>query len=325
MVAISDQQVIEALLERAAPRLKRRILALIAWLRGRTTLPEVTKLIRLGRGLSSYDPDEIQRVGVGIANEVEGLFRRAATTLAKELAEGLDVPLAYDATNPRAVRILDSMELRLAEDFTANTRDAMRAVLRDGLERGLNPRVTATRLRASIGLSAHEVEQAQNYERLLRAGSKDALDRELRDARFDRSVARAASGGTPLTETQIQRMVSGYYDGLTATAAETLARTESLAAVHMGAEEMWSQAIGVGDVDPAAMECIWQAGDPPRTRAWHASMDGQTRAFGETFLSGKGNALRFPCDPAAPISERARCRCNKITRYRIPAKTAEAA
>lgn len=54
---------------------------------------------------------------------------------------------------------------------------------------------------------------------------------------------------------------------------------------------------------------IWTTMQDDRVRDSHMNMNGQCRPVGHAFVSGEGNRLRYPHDPAAPMSETAGCRC----------------
>lgn len=133
----------------------------------------------------------------------------------------------------------------------------------------------------SIGLTLRQLEAVANYRRALEQGSMDALTRELRDRRFDRTVRRAMADDRPLSRDQIERMVARYRQRFIGYRAEAIARTEALRAVHEGADEAYRQASERGDLDASALVCTWHHHAPqanPRPR--HQEMDGQERAFG---------------------------------------------
>lgn len=53
----------------------------------------------------------------------------------------------------------------------------------------------------------------------------------------------------------------------------------------------------------------WTTMQDDRVRDSHTSMEGQCQPVGHAFVSGAGNFLMHPHDPAAPINETAGCRC----------------
>ena len=86
----------------------------------------------------------------------------------------------------------------------------------------------------------------------------------------------------------------------------------------MADEEMWQQAIDAGVVDAADVVGVWWTATDERVRPSHSFMHQQERPFGEPFVSGNGNNLRFPGDPAAPASDTINCRC--VVARDIPAR-----
>ena len=192
------------------------------------------------------------------------------------------------------------------------TRTVRRALVA-GTEAGVNPIAQARNFRAAIGLTETQLAAVDNFERMLREGSAEALTRELRDKRFDRTVARAIAGD-PLSEDQINLMTRRYRERYVKFRSETIARTEALRAVNAGSHEMIQQAVEAGKIDAAQITRQWNTSLDGRERASHAAMHLQPRGFGEAFTSGDGFALMFPGDPAAPAKETIQCRCAVTTR-----------
>lgn len=63
----------------------------------------------------------------------------------------------------------------------------------------------------------------------------------------------------------------------------------------------------------------WMTQHDNRVRETHQKMDGQAQPLGSPFVSPSGATLMFPCDPTAPIEERAGCRCTLRTFRQSPA------
>lgn len=323
MVAISDDVALRELLRTMEPRLRRRLLEIVGWLRERLTLGEIADLISTGRLVDTI-ADDVAKAGAALGDAVGAVYLAAAREIAKELSEGMDVMVAINQTNPRAVRALERTAFRLGQEMTADVRGVVTEVVRDGLEHGRNPRVMARAFRNSIGLTARQVRHVANYRRYLETLDRQALERELRDARHDRTVERAIREGKPLTRAQVDKMVARYQKNYLAYRAETIARTEAIGALHAGQEEGWQQAIDAGALAAEDLEAEWRTRIDGRQRDSHRAMNGQKRKFGEAFLSGDGNLLRYPHDPNAPLSEVADCRCRRIVRVRRQAQQAAA-
>ena len=70
---------------------------------------------------------------------------------------------------------------------------------------GHPPAKMASLVREHIGLTPYQAQQVQNYRADLETLNTTALQRQLRDKRFDMPVARAIAEGKPLTPEQIDR------------------------------------------------------------------------------------------------------------------------
>jgi uncharacterized protein with gpF-like domain len=146
--------------------------------------------------------------------------------------------------------------------------------------------------------------------------SRQALDRGLRDHRFDRAVLRAVDSDTPLSNDQIDRMVARYHDRYLAYRAETIARTEAVKATSLARQEAMNQLVEDSGIDPDRVIRVWNTTQDKRTRDAHAVMDGQEVGAEEPFIDGDGNELMFPGDPSAPVETIANCRCTFSVRIK---------
>lgn len=233
------------------------------------------------------------------------------------LANSLRVNVNFDALNERAIQEMSQNKLRLVRQFSDQQRLSTREALEAGVRRGINPRDMAREFKNSIGLTQRQVQAVNNYRDMLIRGDREALRRELRDKRFDRTVDRAIRSGKPLSEEQIDRMVTRYRQKYLKYRAETIARTEALRAVHAGSDEMYAQAVENGTLQANALIQTWKtASNKSNVRDSHKYMHNQKRGIGESFVSGKGNLLRYPGDPNAPGADTVQCRCAKTTRYK---------
>lgn len=223
----------------------------------------------------------------------------------------------FDNTNVRAISIMRQASLDLIREFTQQQTDATREALTEGIRRQLNPIDQARAFRDSIGLTQRQQQAVNNFRRLLEENPNEALTRQLRDRRFDPSVIRSISIEEPLSKEHIDRMVTRYRERYIQYRSRVIARTESLRAVHQGTEEMYRQAIESGDLEASQLTRAWDASGDANVRNSHSLMDGQVKPFGEAFISGAGNLLRYPGDPNAPGSDTIQCRCVLTTRLEI--------
>lgn len=248
------------------------------------------------------------------ASQINDVYISSAKDTASLIA--LTRTTSFDQTNVRAVAQMRATRVRLIQNFTDQQSAAFRAAMEDAAARGLSPRGQARAIINSVGLTERQQRAVDSYRRLLETSDRRALERSLRDKRFDRTVNRTIRERLPLTRQQIDRMVNRYQERYLKHRAETVAQTEVLSAIHEGNHEMYSQAIESGIFQPGELEQQWYPASDSHTRDSHSAMRGQIRRFGEAFVSGNGVFLQYPGDASAPANERIRCRCAVGTRVR---------
>jgi len=316
MAEFTEAQMI-ALLDRAEPRLRRRFLSAIQ------LMNDAAPLSAIESALTTGTTDQILDALDDIWSETfpetwNGVFIEAGSTTSAAIGEGTGAIVSFNQVNSRAVATMQDADLRLIREFSQQQRQASRQALVRGASEGLNPRETARRFRDSIGLTARQEEAVSNYRRLLRENPREALARRLRDRRFDGRITRAAAGEIELTDAEIERMVTRYRERYVRHRSEVIARTEALRAVHEANEESFAQAIEAGRVDPTTLRREWIPANDERVRDSHDAMRGQVRMFGELFVTGQGNLLRYPGDSSAPAEETVLCRCVISTTFLPP-------
>lgn len=231
----------------------------------------------------------------------------------------------FNVRNPDAEAWLKDYSSSLVTEIVDDQRTMIQQVMERGLAAGNNPRTIALdlvgrigtngqRSGGLIGLTNSQAEWVQNYADTLASDSPtDAMNYNLRDARFDAALQRAEDSGVPLTQDQIDAMTTSYTNRALRYRAEAIARTEAMAALHEAQGQSVDQAIETGVIAPENIEQIWHAtggkkGDG-RTRLSHREMDGQTVKYGEMFISGLGNELAYPGDPNGAAEDVIGCRC----------------
>jgi hypothetical protein len=298
---------LDELLAKLEPRMAKRFRSVMQRVKNKRTLAQLEGALESGQ-ISEVIAD-VEKAAAVVAEGSAAIHTLAGGEVAEFLAGKLDQLVSYDAGNPRAVAALARNRLELVQGLTEDARLAIGEALRGGVDLGANPRATAIAIRDSIGLTDVQARWVANYRRKLEDADLGALNNALRDKRTDAMVRRAAKAGKPLPKARIDKMVDRYAERQLAYRAEVIGRTETLRALHQGQDEAYQQAIDDGHIEESRLQLRWNAGDPPRTRASHARMDGQLRRNGEAFRSGDGYALRYPGDPNAPASETASCRC----------------
>lgn len=325
-----DHEEILRLAEQAEAQLTAAWIGALAGIRSATALDELADLLQSGqveRAMSVFAPNMAQLTETWNDVFVDA-GRRTSAEIQAELANigRGDVVVRFDMVNDSAVRAMQESNLRLIQGFTDSQTAATRQALTRAISEGLNPRQAAQRFVDSIGLTPRQEAAVVNYRRLLESNSAEALTRELRDRRFDRTIQRALDRGEPLTDKQIERMVERYRERSLAHRARTIARTESLRAVHEGQHNAMRQAVEKGTISEDQITREWNTAADERVRTFestqgrtsHATMHRQQQVGLETpFVSGAGNLLRYPTDPNAPAYDVIQCRCSVAERLSL--------
>lgn len=322
-----DRDAMDRLLATTAARLRRAWLGMVQHLREQNPLSDFQFRLHTGDPIAGLE-DAAKR----FANEEHNAYINAGQTAAKWLQDEVDGHtskrqdvakklLTFDpADEESTVWARDNM-LDLVREITVEQRMLIRDALMSGEFDG--PAAAARELRDIIGLTKYQWGIVENYRRSLESGDLEAaLERELSSGVSDRVIRAAMQRSLKLSQAQIDTAVQRYTDNLIGFRATVIARTESQRIAHQGVDALYRQAIKRGDVAAAQLEGTWNhsptAKDHSHDRAFHVSMHGQTRPYGEPFLSGLGNELMFPGDPSAPASETIGCRCAKTVRL-LPA------
>jgi len=301
-----------ALIGKADVRFQRALLNAVNAARDEYTLAALVRLLEDGNIQEALE--RVAATGaIRLADEFAAVYTLAGRSTADTLSDALEVLVSFDQVNDRAVFVMQQERLRFIREFNASQRNATRTALVDGIERGLNPIDQARNFRASIGLTQRQQEAVINYRHLLSEGNSEALSRQLRDRRFDRTIARAIREDKPLTRKQIDTMVSRYNERYIKYRSEVIGRTEALRAVHSGNDEMYRQAIDASQVTVEQLERTWVTARDGRVRDSHSALGGKKRRIDETWDTSNGS-LRYPGDPDGPVEETAQCRCALSTR-----------
>lgn len=224
--------------------------------------------------------------------------------------------VTFDTLPVGAISAAEAFRLALVSNITETTRETVTQAISYSLAAGRNPIQTARDFRAAIGLSPTQLSAVYNYRRLLEETSPEALDRDLRDARSDRSVARAIESGTPLDEAQIDSLTERYRQRMVQWRAQTIARTESLRAINMGEYESILAAHRAGKISPF-LRRFWIVSADERVRRNHLpipQMNPSGVGIEESFQTPLG-PLRYPLDPEGAARNVINCRCR--VRYSI--------
>lgn len=317
---------ISTILDSVQPRFRRSFLLMLERIRGNLGPDGLAKLA--AEGMGGKAAEQYERAAELFAREATKVYLMGAEEAEAFVRTALDVVIGFDQFSERAVAFVRENEFRMIREFVDDQRATVRRVVQDGIARGVNPIEQAREIRDSIGLTERQERSVANYRRTLEQSSSSALERELRDRRFDPSVRRAIDSGTPLTAAQIDRMVDRYRERKLKARAETIARTESIRALNAGMDEAFTQILGRANVPNEAVVRYWNdSGDDGRTRPAHLNMQVREVPVGEPFIDGNGVPVRFPGDPDAPPETTTNCRCRlsvRILLSKLPSGAEEA-
>jgi uncharacterized protein with gpF-like domain len=90
--------------------------------------------------------------------------------------------------------------------------------------------------------------------------------------------------------------------------ADTIARSETITALHQAQSDALDQAVQSGALKADNVTMIWRSAHDKRVREAHRELDGQRIKKGGVFQSSLG-PIRFPGDPSAVAGNRINCRC----------------
>jgi hypothetical protein len=259
---------------------------------------------------------------------------------------------AFNRLNPRLISWLQTYSLGLIREIGDQTREAVRALLTDGMTRGENPRTTATRIKATIGLTERQARAVDNFRteletfhqrrngggyrlgaeidrrngfQVLRPDADGAprdgiTERRLRDFRYDGVLRRAAEKSIPLRPDQVNRMVEAYRRKYLAFRARTIARTEALRTTNVGIQDAWRQAIESGSVPETLTRRMWVVARDERLCSVCAPIPGMNPRRGVRF----DEAFATPIGPWNLPPIHPNCRCSVSIRQWEPAQLSEA-
>lgn len=231
-----------------------------------------------------------------VRDAVQQTFAAGAQVAIKELPRKVGIELSFNLISQEAVNFLNSYSFDLIQDISAQTRRGIQRVLADSFRTGASTEEQARAIRDLIGLTDTQDLAVRSYRDALRTGDlRNALNRELRDARFDRTLERALSEGTAIDRSRIATMVDRYRASYIQYRAEAIARTESVRAAQAGQNEAWRQAQAQGLLNLDQMRVWIVAGDDrtcPRCRA----MKNKSAPLNGTFPGGiSGPPLHTTC------------------------------
>lgn len=193
---------------------------------------EATKTFETIAG-ALYPPrilDTLQDAGTsaGATAKAAGTYRTAQ----------VEVVLAFDRTNPKAVKWARERSAGLVDGITAETRKGIQELVATGFEKGRTTASTARAIRGSIGLTERGSAALVNAKDRLTKAKPGTL------VKLGKKKYRIPAGG--LSTAQVDNFVGKYGAKLLHDRAKVIARTETIAAANEGQRQLWDQAAKEG-------------------------------------------------------------------------------
>lgn len=259
---------------------------------------------------------------------IERAYERAGIETGQTFPRVLNTPIGkavfhFDVRNIRAEQWAQNHSADLVTRISEATRQNVRNTLVNGLRAGDNPRTVALdivgridpatghRVGGVIGLTQQQENWATSVRLRLETLDERYFTMELRDKRFDRTVAAAIKADRPLSADTVQKLVSRYKDNALRARGETIGRTEAIQTLNAAEYEATLQAIEMGAVDETAVEREWDSAGDGRVRWSHRRLNKQRVGAKEPFVSPTGARMMHPGDTSlgAGANEVANCRC----------------
>lgn len=218
----------------------------------------------------------------------------------------------FHVTRREVSEFLSTSRRNFIENLTRQQRSAVRQAVITGINTNKTPKQIARMFEDVIGLGPAQEKMVQSYRRSLESGSRSALQRELRNTRYDARVSTAVLEGEVIPQKQIDNMVKAYARNLKRFRATVIAQTESLRMVNYARDEAVKQAAAAAGMDTKESTKIWNTTLDGRERPSHRAMDGQEVGIDEVFVSPSGAHLLYPGDTSqgAGAAEIINCRCS---------------
>ncbi len=236
------------------------------------------------------------------------------------IAAANKIDFVFTVADSNSARFITEYQAQWIREISAEMRQNISLIAIEEVTAGTNPIESARRIRQGLGLTVNQEQAVQNYRGYLEELDKTALDRQLRDARFDPTVTRAIEQKKPLSKAQIDKMVNRYRERYIKRRSETIARTESMTLLQSGEDQYWRQAIADGQVLEDEVWADWIVTHDSKLRHSHAaipSLNPEGRQLNDPFRSPLG-MIRYPSDPAAAPANRINCRCALHRRIKRP-------
>lgn len=234
---------------------------------------------------------------------------------------GVEINVVFNVVNPELIGVMQRYQMVEIRAIRSDVRASIQAVLNRTVAEGINPIKAAREIRQFLGLTDFQMKAVQNYRQMLEDRPLSALNSQLRDKRFDRTITRADLNANKLTSEQIDKMVERYTERYLNYRAEIIARTESIRALNMSNHQLWQTMVADGKIEASRIKRLWIYTTDDRTRGAHdgrqpdgiPTMNSEGVGLNEPFQSIYG-PIMFPGDPNGAAANVVGCRCTVFTK-----------
>lgn len=223
----------------------------------------------------------LQQAFQPVRDQMRDMVTGSVQYFARSLPTKKNTAFAFDSLSPDVIQAVGQLESRVITDLQDSVREVVRSRLLRGITDGESAASIGRDLRNVIGLSPTQEQAIQSYEQLLKDGSRQALNRQLRDKRYDKTVLRGE-----LSDEQIGRMTDAYRRRMVNFNADTVARTAVLDSQKLGQQLSYDRAVEQGIITGQLMK-TWVGVMDDRERDEHVEMEGETVASDDTYSNGE--------------------------------------
>lgn len=283
--------------------------------------PESQEIIRgyLERGRTDLVIEYINNNSNNFNEAILSAFLGGASFEVRSIARQIldkNINVSFDITYYQTVSELARIQDQFIREFNASNSALFARISRDMIGVGYSLDEAVRLIIENYGLTVKQYEAVQSYRKALTDLSSNALQRELRDVKYDKYVREAIQNKKPFTNTEIERMVAAYRRKSIESRMLTIARTTSKTAIESGRAQAALQADLVLNRFGFEMVKEWRSRRDEKVRYTHkhGNLDGQIVGEKEFFVSPSGARLAYPGDSRAPRKETINCRC-RLLRY----------
>lgn len=332
---MTPKQKLDALIDLMAPEIRDAFLLAIQDVVDNAVLADVLKAIEAGdverafRALGFSDAAMRPLIAaIETAFETGGVLTGATFPKFLNTTNGRAV-FRFDVRNSRAEAWLRDKSSSLITNIDSDIRGNVRDILFEGMKDGRNPRnvaldiigridpQTGKRTGGVVGLTTSQESWVRNTRQKLITLDPRYFNLQLRDKRFDRTVAEAIRIGKPLPQATVDKLIMRYRDNALRHRGEMIGRTEAVQSLNRAEWEATMQAVDLGATKNSNVKRFWDSAGDSRVRFSHDRMDGQKRGLDEPFVSPvSGARMMHPGDITlgAGAAEVVACRCRVRTK-----------